>query len=95
MNTETIKTPCRDGLVVSVTTSHAVGCGFAARSGHTQDHDGIRTAPFFARRLYGRSLTVQPDCPRGRVVCGTVYRDMHFKDILGSIGYCITVPDFI
>ena len=42
------------------------------------------------------SLTVQPDCLKGRVVCGTVYGDMYLKDILGSIarvGYCIPVPD--
>ena len=31
------------------------------------------------------SLTVQPYCLEGRVVCGTVYGDMHFKDLLGSI----------
>ena len=45
----------------------------------------------------GRSLTVQPDCLKGRLVCGTGYGDMHFKDLLGSIakvGYCIPVPDF-
>ena len=32
-----------------------------------------------------------------RVVCGTVYGDMHLKDLLGSIvrvGYHIPVPDF-
>ena len=30
-------------------------------------------------------------------MCGTVYGDMHYKDLLGSIvrvGYCITVSDF-
>ena len=46
---------------------------------------------------YGRSLAVQPDSLKGRVVCGTVYRDMHLKDLLGSFareGYCIPVPDF-
>ena len=45
----------------------------------------------------GRSLAVQPDCLKGRVVCGTVYGNMHFKDILGSfarVGYCIPVLDF-
>ena len=34
------------------------------------------------------------DCLKGRVVCGTVYGDMHLKDLLGSIvrvGYCIPV----
>ena len=31
--------PCQDGLVVSVSPSHAVGCGFASRLGHTKDYD--------------------------------------------------------
>ena len=47
--------------------------------------------------LKGRSLTVQPECLKGRLVCGTVYGDMHLKDLLGSIvrvGYRIPVPDF-
>ena len=30
--------PCRGGLVVSVSASHAVGRGFASRRGHTKDH---------------------------------------------------------
>ena len=45
----------------------------------------------------GRSLTVQPDCLKGQVVCGTVYGDMHLKDLMGSfvrVGYCTSVPDF-
>ena len=32
-----------------------------------------------------------------RVVCGTVYGEMHLKDLLGSfvrVGYRIPVPDF-
>ena len=48
-------------------------------------------------RVYYRSLTVQPDCLKGRVVFGTVYGDMHLKDLLGSIirvGYRISDPDF-
>ena len=39
---------------------------------------------------------VQPDCLKGWEVCGTVYGDMHLKDILGSIarvGYFNPVPD--
>ena len=42
-------------------------------------------------------LAVTPSCLKGRVVCGTVYGDMHVKDRLGSIvrvGYCIPDPDF-
>ena len=45
----------------------------------------------------GWSLAVQPNCLKGQVVCGTVYGEMHLKDLLGSIvrvGYCIPVPDF-
>ena len=40
---------------------------------------------------------MQPDCLKDRVVCGTVYGEMHLKDLLGSIarvGYRIPVPDF-
>ena len=45
------------------------------------------------------SLAVQPNCLKGRVVCGNVSGDMHLKDLLGSIakvpvGYHILVPDF-
>ena len=29
-------------------------------------------------------LAVQPNCLKGRVVCGTVYGEMHLKDLLGS-----------
>ena len=50
-----------------------------------------------ARNALERSLTVQPDCLKGRVVFRTVYGDMHLKDILGSfvrVGYCIPVSDF-
>ena len=45
----------------------------------------------------GRCLAVQPDCLKGRIVCETVYGDMHLKNLLGSfvrVGYCIMVPDF-
>ena len=46
------------------------------------------------------SLAVQPNCLKGRLVCGTVYGEMHLKDLLGSlvrVGYRIPqipVPDF-
>ena len=46
---------------------------------------------------YGRSLAVQPNCLKGRVVYGTVYGEMHLKDPLGSIvrvWYRIPFPDF-
>ena len=41
---------------------------------------------------------MQPDCLKGRVVCGTVYGDMRLKDLLGSIvreGYRIPGPGFL
>ena len=67
--------------------------------GHTKDHhkSGTNCLPALACMRQGRSLTVQPDCLKSRVVCGTVYGDMHLKDLLGSfvrVGYCIPVPDF-
>ena len=37
------------------------------------------------------------ECLKSRVVCGTVYGDMHHKDLLGSIArvkYCILIPHF-
>ena len=83
------------GLVGSMSTSHTVGREFASRQGHTKDHhkNGTNCLP----AMQGRSLTVQPDCLRSWVVCGTVYGDMHLKDLLGSIvrvGYHIPILDF-
>ena len=43
------------------------------------------------------AIAVQPSCLKGRVVCGTVYGEMHLKDLLGSlvrVGYRIPFPDF-
>ena len=51
----------------------------------------------FSLDLIGSDLRDLPDCLKGCVVCGTVYGDMHLKDLLGSIvrvGYHIPVPDF-
>ena len=45
----------------------------------------------------GLPVVIQPNCLKGRVVCGTVYGEMHLKDLLGSfvrVGYRIPVPDF-
>ena len=83
--------PLRVGLVVSVSTSHTVGREFASRPGHTKHHhkNGTDCLPAWH--------AVQHDCLKGLVVSGTVYGDMHFKDLLGSIArvrYCIPVPDF-
>ena len=69
--------PCRVGSVGSVS---------ASRPGHTKDHHktGTNCLPTYARMRYGWSLAVQLNCLKGRVVCGTVYGEMHLKDLLGS-----------
>ena len=90
--------PCRVGLVVSVSATHTAGRGLASRPGHTKDHHKmVQTASLHGTQcirvgVWQCSLTL-----KGRVVCGTVYGDMHLKDLLGSIvrvGYRIPVPDF-
>ena len=90
---------CRVGSVGSEAASQMVGREFASRPGHTKDHhkSGTNCLPAWHAMRYGRSLAVQPDCLKGREVCGTVYGDMHLKDLLGSfvrVGYCILVPVF-
>ena len=37
-NPITIHKPGQDGLMVTVSTSYVVGCGFMSRPGHTKDH---------------------------------------------------------
>ena len=91
--------PCRVGSVGSVSASRTVGGEFASRPGHTKDHhkNGTNCLPAWHTMRWGRSLAVQPNCLKGRLVCGTVYGDMHLKDLLGSIvrvGYRIPFPDF-
>ena len=73
--------PCRAKLVVSVRASHTVGRRFASQPGHTKDHreNGTNCLPAWHAMRYGWSLAVQPDCLKGRIVCGTVYGDMHLK----------------
>ena len=70
----------------------------ASHEGHNEyHHKMVQTPPEWHAVREVRSLAVQPDCLKGRVVFGTVYWDMHLKDLEGSIarvGYCITVPDF-
>ena len=73
--------------------------GFVSWLGHTKVHhkNSTNCLPAWHAMRSGWSLEVQPDCLKCRVVCGTVYGDMHFKDLLGSIvrvGYRIQVPDF-
>ena len=46
-----IQSRCWDGLVVSVSASHKVGCWFPSRPGHTKDHhkNGTNCLPAYAR----------------------------------------------
>ena len=73
--------PCRVGLVVSVSASRTVSREIASRPGNNKDHhnNGTNCLPAWHAMRLGRSLTVQPDCIKGRVVCGTVYGDMTLK----------------
>ena len=89
--------PCRVGSDGSLSASRTVGREFASRPGHTKDHHKNGTNCLPAWHAMRKSLAVQPDCLKGRVVCGTVYGEMHLKDLLGSfvrLGYRIPVPDF-
>ena len=93
-----ISAPCRVGSVGSVSASRTVGREFASRPGHTKDHHKNATNCLPAKECIclGRSLAVQPNCLKGRVVCGTVHGYMHLKDLLGSfvrVGCRIPVPD--
>ena len=68
-------------------------------AGHTKDHHKNDTdcLPAWHAMRQGMSLAVQTNCLKGRVVCGTVYGEMHFKDLLGSfvrVGYRIPFSDF-
>ena len=59
---------------LSVSASHTVDRESASRPGHTKDHhkNGTNCLPAWHAMRLGRSLAVQPDCLKGRVVCGTV-----------------------
>ena len=87
------------GIVISMSASHMVGRGFASPPGHTKDHqkNGTNCLPTL-HACVRVGVKVQPNFLKGRIVCGTVYGDMHLKDFLGSIatvGYCIPgCPDF-
>ena len=60
----------RDGSVVSVSTSHKVGRGIAARPGYTKDNkNGTNCLPAWHAVRKGWSLAVQPDCLKGWVKC--------------------------
>ena len=64
-----IYTPFWVGLVVSVSAPHTVGREIASRWGHTKDHhkNGTNFLPAWHVMRWGKSLTVQPDCLKGRV----------------------------
>ena len=50
-----------------------------------------------ARHAYSRAGDWQCKSTKGRVLCGTVYGEMHYKDLSGSIprvGFRILVLDF-
>ena len=69
-----------DGLVVSVSASNAVGHRFEPRPGHTKGHHKNGT-----NFLSAWHACVTVDLLKDRVVCETVYGDMHLKDLLESI----------
>ena len=78
--------PRRVGLVVSLSASHAIDRSHVlvpAESITKDRHKMVQTASLRRHtcvRING--LTVQPDCLKGHVVCGTVYGDMRLKDLL-------------
>ena len=79
-----------------MSTFHTVGREFMSRPGHTKEHykNGTNYLPAWHA---GMRVKVQPDCIKGRVVSGTVYGDIHYEDLLGSIpreGYLIPFLDF-
>ena len=57
----------------------------------------VQTAYLRDTHALGKGFGSAARLSNGMVVCGTVYGDMHLKDLLGSIarvGSCIPVPDF-
>ena len=85
-------------MLVNLATSYAVGpCSRPSQVISKTIMQLVQNTSLLGIQVKGRSLIVQLECLYGRVVCGTVYGDMHFKDLLGSIarvGNCIPVPDF-
>ena len=66
-----------------MSASRAVCRGFAPQLGHTKDHEENGT----------NCLPAWHTCVR--VECGTIYGNMHLKDILGSIRVLYPGPGFI
>ena len=57
----------------------------------------VQTASLHRHACVRVEAQLQPNCLKGRVVCGTVDGGIHLKDLLGSfvrVGYRIPVPDF-
>ena len=73
----------RYGSVVSVSACHAVGHGFGPQLGYTKGYhkNDTNSIPVWHAIIrlgvWQCSLTVN-----GQVVCGTVYGDKHYKDLL-------------
>ena len=102
---------CRKSTIMDLTNclKGRVVCGTVYGEMHLKDLLGsfVRVGycipfPDFYLVLHGlccRNSTIMDltNCLKGRVVCGTVYGEMHLKDLLGSfarVGYCIPFPDF-
>ena len=83
------KTPHRVGLLVRVSASHVLGPWFAPWPGHTKDlhKNGTNCLPAWHACVWVGVWQCSPTVLKlkGLVVCGTVYEDMHLKDLLGSI----------
>ena len=77
--------PCWVGSVGSVSASRTVGCEFAFRPCHTKDlNKMVQTASLHGMHALGLEFGSAVQLSKGRVVCGTVYGEMHLKDLLGS-----------
>ena len=85
--------PCRNNvakLAVSVSSSRVVLREFAPRPDHIKDlhKNGTNCLPQAAWRAgisVGVWLCSLSDCVKGRVVCGTVWCDTYYKNLLGLI----------
>ena len=90
---------CQVGSVGSVSATRTVGREFASRPCHTKDHHKNDTNCLHAWHAMhkGRSLAVQPNCLKGRVVCRTVYGEMHLKSpgIIRKSRVSYPVPGFL
>ena len=83
--------------MISVSTSHAVGPGFASHPFHNKYHHENGTNCLPAWHAFVRVGVGQWNPTVLKAGYGTVYGDMYLKDFLGSIarvGYYILVLDF-